>query len=252
MFFIVTPFRILLSFGLVVFLQCPIWSAPTVDDTSQYLSYAYSTNIRINYEMIGYGYKKVLLLHGFGASLHTWDKIKELFPKNEFTLYLIDMKGFCNSSKPADENYTIQEQSNIVVQFIKDINADSLYIIGHSYGGAVALLTQISLLNEMSKTRISKLILIDCEYEFGYTFITSASQINLIGYDKILNEYKEIQTSCLIIWGKNDLILSVDNGIRLSNDLPNSRLEIMDECGHVPQEEKPAATFEKIYAFIKR
>ncbi len=135
---------------------------PVLEGVSVNMMYAYSHNIHINYEKIGYGEKKIILLHGFGESLHTWDDIKELFPKNEFTLYLIDLKGFGNSSKPEDGKYTIQEQSKIVEQFIEDINTDSLYLVGHSYGGAVALITQISLLNDKSNTRIRKLILIDC------------------------------------------------------------------------------------------
>ena len=279
-------------------------------DTYRRLTYAYSNNININYEMIGYGDKKVVLIHGFGTSLHTWDDIKELFPKDEFTLYLIDLKGFGNSSKPEDDEYTIREQSKIVEQFIRDINTDSLFLIGHSFGGAVALLTQITLLNEKSKTRISKLILIDClayiqevpvfidylrtpvlnkltfllsakfraEYilnkifydknlineklidrysvfyegdELPYTFITSAGQIFPKGYDKIIDSYKNIPTSCLIIWGKNDPVLSLDNGIKLSKELPNAKLDIIDACGHVPQEEKPVVTYNKIYSFIK-
>jgi pimeloyl-ACP methyl ester carboxylesterase len=285
-------------------------SIPIVEGASGNLKYAYSNDIHINYEKIGYGDKKIVLLHGFGTSLHTWDDIKELFPKDEFTLYLIDLKGFGNSSKPEDGKYTIEEQSKIVKQFITDINTDSLYLIGHSFGGAVALLTQISLLDEKSKTKIRKLILIDClayvqdmpvfiehlrtpvvnkltfllpnkfraDYilnkifydksiineklidryatfyvgdEIDYTFITSAGQINPNEYEKIIDAYKNIPTQCLIIWGKNDPVLSVDNGIRLSKELPNARLEIIDECGHVPQEEKPGITFNKIYSFIK-
>lgn len=302
--------RMLISLSLLFFLSNYIQSMPALEGNSRNLTYAYSDNIQINYEKIGYGDKMIVLLHGFGASLHTWDDIKALFPKSEFTLYLIDLKGFGNSSKPEDDKYTIQEQSKIVKQFIKDINTDSLYLIGHSFGGAVALLTQISLLNEKSKTRISKLILIDClaymqempvfmenlrtpllnkltfllpnkfraEYilnkifydkkmvneklinryvafysgdDLEYTFITSAKQIDQIGYEKIIDAYKNIPTPCLIIWGKNDPVISVDNGTRLSKELPNARLEIIDKCGHVPQEEKPVVTFEKIYAFIK-
>jgi len=282
----------------------------TPESDPRNLTYAYSDNIRINYEMIGYGEKKIVLLHGFGTSLHTWDDIKELFPKDEFTLYLIDLKGFGNSSKSEDDKYTIQEQSKIVEQFIRDINTDSLYLIGHSFGGAVALLTQISFLHEKSKTRISKLIMIDClayiqdmsvfmeylktpllnkvtfllpnkiraeyildkifydknmvndklinryaafyeEDELVYIFITPAAQFDQTGYDKIKDAYKNIPTSCLIIWGKNDPVLSVNNGVRLSKELPNAKLEIIDKCGHVPQEEKPGLTFKKIYAFIR-
>jgi len=299
----------LTSLSLLLFFSSSILSLAEPKDSYRSMTYAYSNNININYEMIGYGDKKVVLLHGFGTSLHTWDDIKELFPKNEFTLYLIDLKGFGNSSKPEDDQYTIQAQSKIVEQFIRDINTDSLYLIGHSFGGGVALLTQISLLNENSKTKISKLILIDClayiqdmplfmeylripvlnkltfllpnkfkaEYilnkifydkklineklieryasfynadDLEYTFITSAGEINKNGYKNITDDYNKIPTPCLIIWGKNDLVLSLNNGIKLSKEIPHSRLEIIDACGHVPQEEKPEVAFNKIYSFI--
>lgn len=301
--------RILALLSILFVLPNYLQSLPASKRTSRNLTYAYSNNVYINFEMMGYGNKKIVLLHGFGTSLHTWDDIKDLFPVDEFTLYLIDMKGFGKSSKPEDDKYTIEEQSKIVKQFIIDIDTDSLYLIGHSFGGAVALFTQISLLNDKNKTRISKLILIDClaytqdmpvfieylrtpllnkltfllpnkfraEYILNkifydkrmvneklvdryaafydgdgleYTFITSAGQIDQNGYEKIVDSYKNIPTPCLIIWGKNDPVLSVDNGIRLSNEMPKARLEIIDECGHVPQEEKPVVTFEKIYAFI--
>jgi pimeloyl-ACP methyl ester carboxylesterase len=294
---------------LFIFSTC-VELLPATAGATRNMIYAYSQNIHINYEKIGHGEKKIVFLHGFGTSLHTWDDIKELFPKDAFTLYLIDLKGFGNSSKPFDGKYTIHEQAKIVVQFIKDINTDSLYLIGHSFGGAVALLTQIALINDKSKTRIRKLILIDClaysqempsfinylkipvlnkltfllpdkfkaQYvlkkifydqnkvneklinryasfyssrKLEYTFITSAKQINPKEYDEIINTYKNISTSCLIIWGRNDSIISVDSAIRLSKELPNAKLEIINNCGHVPQEENPAATFKKIYAFIE-
>lgn len=299
-----------ISIILLIFFSDYVQSKQAPKSTPRNLTYAFSNNVSINYELIGYGEKKIVLLHGFGTSLHTWDDIKDLFPEDEFTLYLIDLKGFGNSSKPEDDKYTIQEQAVIVKQFIKDINTDSLYLIGHSFGGAVALVTQISLLKEKSKTKISKLILIDClaylqelpvfmeylrtpllnessfilpnklraEYilekifynksminkklidryvafyeggGYAYSFNMSALQINPYGYEEIIKAYKTITTSSLILWGKNDQVLSVEYGIKLSKELPNARLEIINECGHVPQEEKSAVTFEKIYAFIK-
>jgi pimeloyl-ACP methyl ester carboxylesterase len=302
-------FRMVLLLVLFVFFNCiELFSAS--GSVARKMIYAYSQNIHINYEKIGSGDKKIVLLHGFGNSLHTWDDIKELFPKDAYTLFLIDLKGFGNSSKPFDDKYTIHEQAKIVVQFIKDIYTDSLYLIGHSFGGAVALLTQISLINDKSKARIRKLILIDClayvqempsfidylkipvlnkltfllpdkfkaEYvlkkifydrtkvneklinryasfytgeNLEYAFVTSAKQINPNEYDKIINAYKGIPTSCLIIWGKNDPIISVDVAIRLSKELPNAKLVIIKNCGHVPQEEKPIETFKRIYAFIE-
>ncbi|MHB8931654.1 MAG: alpha/beta fold hydrolase, partial [Melioribacteraceae bacterium] len=149
----INSMKIIVLLGLLFLLSNCSQSIPSLMYTSKDLSYAYSNEIHINYEKLGYGDKKVVFLHGFGTSLHTWDDVKELFPVDEFTLYLIDLKGFGNSSKPEDDKYTIEDQAKIVKQFVEDINTDSLYLIGHSYGGAVALLTQISLLNEKSKTR---------------------------------------------------------------------------------------------------
>ncbi|PKL82076.1 MAG: hypothetical protein CVV24_11920 [Ignavibacteriae bacterium HGW-Ignavibacteriae-3] len=304
------PLKILISLSLLFLFSNCSQSVSVMADNPLNSTYAYSNNININYEIIGNGEKKIVFLHGFGSSLHTWDDIKYMFPEEEFTLYLIDLKGFGNSSKPEDDLYTIQDQAKIVKQFVKDINTDSLYLIGHSFGGAVALVTQSALLNEKSKTKISKLILIGClaykqempvfaeylrtpvineltfllpnkyraEYVLNkifynknlveenlidryssyyeadginYTFITSARQMDQFEYEKIISDYKSIPTPCLIIWGKNDSILPMESGIKLSRELPNARLEIIDECGHTPQEEKPELTFEKIYLFIK-
>ena len=179
--------RILLSFCLVLLLQFSPWAKPVNEDTSRYLTYAYSTDIRINYERIGHGYKKIVLIDGFETSLHIWDDLIELFPKDEFTLFILDMKGIEKSSELAKTNNIFQEQTDIVVQFIKDVNADTLYLIGHSTGGTVAVLTQITLINENNNPGISKLILIDCKENIAYSFITTNIQIDQTEYDKIID-----------------------------------------------------------------
>ncbi|MDP3581892.1 MAG: alpha/beta hydrolase, partial [Ignavibacteria bacterium] len=153
--------KILMLFVVAYYISSCAQSIPALKYTTHGLTYAYSPDIEINYEMIGYGRKKIVFVHGFGTSLHTWDDIKELFPKDEFTLYLLDMKGFGNSSKPEDDRYSIQEQANIAAGFIRKINSKSVYLIGHSYGGGVALHTDILLAKDKSKKWIYKLVLID-------------------------------------------------------------------------------------------
>ncbi|MEW6652821.1 MAG: alpha/beta hydrolase [Bacteroidota bacterium] len=302
---------LLLSISLVVVLTSCAQSIPALKYSSRNSTYTYSADVQINYEVIGRGRKKIVFVHGFGTSLHTWDDIKELFPKEEYKLYLIDMKGFGNSSKPEDDLYTLQEQAKIVVSFIKHINSGPFYLIGHSYGGGVALQADIMLSNEKGKPRIDKLILIDClaylqdvplfvdfltipvvnkipfllsdklkseyiidkifydktlineklisryasyYYDEGipYTFITTANQINPEQYEKIIGAYKSITTKCLIIWGGNDSVLLLENGIKLSKEIPNAQIEIISECGHSPHEEKPDVTFSRILRFLKK
>lgn len=59
-------------------------------------------------------------------------------------------------------------------------------------------------------------------------------------------------TKTLIIWGKNDAWIPLDTvGRRFRQDLKNSVLAIIPECGHVPQEEKPVETAQLILDFMK-
>jgi len=43
----------------------------------------------------------------------------------------------------------------------------------------------------------------------------------------------------LIIWGENDREVSVEDGRRIHEQIPNSRFVVFRECGHLPHEEYP-------------
>jgi len=125
-------------------------------------SFQYSKDVSINYEIIGRGNKKLIFLHGFGASLNSWNDIKNFFPLDEYQLYLIDLKGFGYSSKPVDGKYKIKDQADIIYSFLKSLNRKEIYLIGHSFGGGVALLTYLISIEAKEDSLIDKLILIDC------------------------------------------------------------------------------------------
>lgn len=272
--------------------------------------YQYSSDVSINYEVKGVGNKKIVFLHGFGASLNSWNDIKDLFPQNEYELYLLDLKGFGFSSKPVDGKYSIKDQAEVIYHFLKSLNSRQIYLIGHSFGGGVALLTYLISLEEKEDYLIDKLVLIDCaaypqdlpffvkylripilndlifllpskfraEYTlkhlfynsdkvndilieryasffssdiFKYTFIETACQILPDNYSHLISKYSEIRIPTLIIWGTNDSALPLSNGEKLHDEILNSELKIIDECGHIPQEEQPEETFLLINNFLK-
>jgi pimeloyl-ACP methyl ester carboxylesterase len=62
---------------------------------------------------------------------------------------------------------------------------------------------------------------------------------------------KTIEIPTLIIWGKEDGLISVDNAYSFNKDIKNSKLVIFDKVGHVPNEEAPKKVAEAIYDFIK-
>jgi len=61
----------------------------------------------------------------------------------------------------------------------------------------------------------------------------------------------QIQTQTLILWGKADVLLPVENAYRFERDLPHNRMVIFTDLGHVPQEENPAESVKEVLAFLK-
>ena len=50
----------------------------------------------------------------------------------------------------------------------------------------------------------------------------------------------QLNLPTLIIWGAQDTWIGRENADRFHRDISGSKLVIIPECGHLPQEEKPA------------
>ncbi len=68
--------------------------------------------------------------------------------------------------------------------------------------------------------------------------------------DELVMKFKSIFVPTLILWGRNDKVIPLKVGELLSEALPNSVLEIFEECGHIPQEELPQKTIARISEFL--
>lgn len=60
--------------------------------------------------------------------------------------------------------------------------------------------------------------------------------------DKIVAQYPSINVPTFILWGLDDKVIPLKIGEMLHTAIGGSRLELINECGHVPQEERPAET----------
>jgi pimeloyl-ACP methyl ester carboxylesterase len=81
--------------------------------------------------------------------------------------------------------------------------------------------------------------------------IESARQIIPSNIEEIGRRYETISVPTLLVWGKHDEIVPLELGERLYRSIPNSDLVVIDEAGHVPQEEAPAATLQAIQEFLR-
>ena len=57
--------------------------------------------------------------------------------------------------------------------------------------------------------------------------------------DRIAEDAHLIRQPTLIIWGQEDTVTPIDDGHALHRSIPDSRLAVVRDCGHVPMEEKP-------------
>lgn len=64
-------------------------------------------------------------------------------------------------------------------------------------------------------------------------------------FSEVEKRYRTIQKPTLLLWGREDVVTTVDFAERLSKEMPNSRLVIYPKCGHFPMlEAMPASTRE--------
>ena len=68
---------------------------------------------------------------------------------------------------------------------------------------------------------------------------------------KMHEELKQIKTPILLIWGKNDIVTPPKIGAEFHKLLSNSELHYLDNCGHVPTQEKPTEVIEIITKFFR-
>ena len=67
----------------------------------------------------------------------------------------------------------------------------------------------------------------------------------------ITRRYAELDVPSLVLWGRSDRVVPLRLGERLARDLPRGRLVVIDECGHIPQEETPAVSRQLVERFLE-
>jgi len=93
----------------------------------------------LNYERVGEGSKKIILLHGLTGSLNYWKRGLDNVP-DSFSLLLIDLLGFGDSPKP-NSKYDLEEHLGAIEKVIAKEGFDSgdVVVVGHSLGAILTI-----------------------------------------------------------------------------------------------------------------
>jgi pimeloyl-ACP methyl ester carboxylesterase len=264
----------------------------------------------LRYRIHGSGPRVLVLVHGLAARSQTWTDLVPLFPADRYTVYLLDLLGSGESSKPAGADYTIRAHSRRLIRFLEQESLAAVTIVGHSLGGAVVLVSAVEAMLRGDRDLLKAMIIIGGPgYIQGLPLIAEIFRRPLLGklfialyapdawvkmglrmayhdhrlvdrehiaryapcyrvreakralvetcrtlippdQEEISACYANLRLPVLLLWGRHDNIVPLSQGIKLETVIPGARLEVIEGCGHNPQEEKPGETMAIIERFV--
>jgi pimeloyl-ACP methyl ester carboxylesterase len=114
----------------------------------------------IHYLRQGEG-KPLILVHGFGCSTYTWQKLIPLLA-DRYTVYALDLLGFGLSDKPPDGDYDLKSQGDLVIDFMNALQLPSATLVGHSMGGVVVAYAAVE-----APAQVNTVVLVDAGFYSG-------------------------------------------------------------------------------------
>lgn len=83
------------------------------------------------------GAPPIVLIHGFGASSHWWDRAVPALGRRHRVI-LVDLLGHGGSAKPTT-GYSMENQARLVGAVLRGLHVRNAIVAGHSMGGNVAV-----------------------------------------------------------------------------------------------------------------
>ena len=94
--------------------------------------------LKINTKTIGHG-KPILILHGWGSSSKSWEKVQSYLAEKGYKVIVPDMPGF-GESDPPPAPWNAEAYLNWLLDFTKSYKLKApFYLVGHSFGGGLAM-----------------------------------------------------------------------------------------------------------------
>lgn len=214
-------------------------------------------DIQINYIQYGEG-KDVVLLHGWGQNIEMMKPLGDNLKDCKITI--LDFPGFGNSEEPKNA-YNINDCVELLEKFLKELNIKNPIVIGHSFGGRVAIVYASR--NETEKLvlfgspcvreerksskeallkKIKKIPGMNRIGEFAKKFIGSEDYrnaspimretlVNVVNED-LSKDAKQINCPTLLIWGTIDNAAPLEDAKKLEKLLKDGALIEIPGCTH--------------------
>jgi pimeloyl-ACP methyl ester carboxylesterase len=244
--------------------------------------------IEYKYGNTGYYGKTVVMIHGWGDTLDTFELLQREVGK-EYGVISLDLPGFGKSSPP-NKPWHLDDYAKIIASFLEKKGRKHTYcFIGHSNGCAILIrglatgvleadklvLMASAGIRDQEKTKKSTLKLATKSGKVAssilpkgvrsslrkkyYDAIGSEMLLfpeleqtfkNVVGQD-IQEDAAKLTLPTLIIYGEDDTVTPPKYGGMLHNLIQGSKLEIVEQAGHFVHRDAPDDTANLIKDFLK-
>lgn len=236
-------------------------------------------DINVNYEFYdNNSNENLIFLHGWGQNIAMMQPIAKPFIKRHNVL-ILDLPGFGESDEPT-EVWSIYDYAEMVNFFVKELKLKNPIIIGHSFGGKIALTYAIKydpkkvvLLASPYKKKIKKESLKlkvlkslkkvpglnklenVVKKHMGSTDYRNASEMMrkiLVAHVNLdlTSELKNVKCSTLLIWGTNDEHADYEDALELEKSIKDCGLVTYEGCTHYAYLERLNQTINVLNSFI--
>lgn len=239
---------------------------PVRDITEPSLQFRTINGHRRAFRIAGSG-PVVVMLHGVGDSSTTWEPVHAKLAQR-FTVIAPDLLGHGESDKPRAD-YSLAAFANGLRDLLTVLEVDRVTLVGRAEAlsvlrvpGAVPALQLAarafgSVVGSTRFTRdvsslprlvggLSKPGAVDAFARTLRSVVDTQGQFVTMLDRTYLMEGLPVQ----IIWGEDDLIIPVRHARLAHQQIPGSRLEILDKSGHMPHGDHPDRFVQIIHEFI--
>ena len=204
----------------------------------------------------------ILFFPGWSVSTEPYREYLDILAQKHWVIAL-DLPGFGRS--PCSRCLTsYQTYANCILQLIERLNLDRFRLIGHSFGGGVALALAAAIpqdidslividstgvpmnLSDAIEGRFAELPqqiaqlawtpLLEFVKDFGYNLIFRTQHLITgaqIALDEDLRPWlSEIKAPCLVLWGERDCFTPIEIGYSLTETISHARLQIVPSGYH--------------------
>jgi len=129
----------------------------------------------------------LVFIHGLGCSKDAFLHAFNFSFFNDFSILTFDLVGFGDSTKAEEFSYSIEDHAEVCKLVIDKLSLNNIHIVGHSMGGAVALL-----LIEKLRQRVKSFISLEGNLVGEDCYISrKAAEVSFDEFKSIFEKIKE-------------------------------------------------------------